>query len=540
MHLEKSGQQNRWAVFVVVGVWFSLAVGLTAIARQNLSKPGLYYDEAVFGGLAKDFVAGQPRLHMVGVQTTQIFHRPFPLFVQVYLGALKSWLLMPGVALFGFKLAVLRLTNWFWGFMSILLFMLGIRRSVGLGTAVIAGITLACDPTLFFLNVFDWGAAISSLLCRGAALYLATIWGRSRQDIFLWLASFFLGLGLFNKIDFSAFLFGTGLAAVIFYHSTLWKFLREHFWMVSGCGSAFLLGMGPMIFKIPSILKTTSSGGLNPAGPGENIEKINTFIALYDGSYFPRLMNNGGVFKQMYIHPSPAYSLLGCFLVVAMIVVAVMASLEDNKAKRQFARFLLVGFILTAIGAFVIPGAIRIHHAILTFPFPQIIIATAMIFLWNRQWRFARRWIQTLIVISFVILIGSQMLAIGRTEQIINKTGGRGWWSDTFDKFCEENKDRADLTFVSLDWGFNEQLAFLTNAPGLAEPVWAFSSYKQGLPTLPRKTGIVYLAHAPQYSMMHYDNVYLENARTISGLTKIQPYFDREGHTIFYTIQFPQ
>jgi hypothetical protein len=39
--------------------------------------------------------------------------------------------------------------------------------------------------------------------------------------------------------------------------------------------------------------------------------------------------------------------------------------------------------------------------------------------------------------------------------------------------FCRQNKNHADITIISLDWGFNEQLAFLTDAPKLVEPFWA-------------------------------------------------------------------
>jgi hypothetical protein len=535
MPLAGSQQRGRSDVAIVIGTWAVLAVGLTAIASQNLFKPGLYYDEAVFAGLAKDFIAGHQRLHMPGTETLQIFHRPFPLFVQCYLGALKSWLLMPGLALFGFKLAAVRLTHWCWGLLTVLLFMLGIRRWLGLRVALVAGITLACDPTVFFLNVFDWGAAISSLLCRCAALYLTMIWWQKRRPIFLWAASFFLGLGLFNKFDFTAFLLGIGMAALIFYPSALWKFLRYHLWAAAGCGIGFLLGAGPIILKVPSIVKVTTLG-LNA---DENEQKVNTFVALYDGSYFPRLMNDGGLFTQMYLRPAPAYSLFGFVFVAAMVVLIAIAISNGKKAKRQFARFILTGFVLTAIGVFLIPGAVRIHHAVLAFPFPQIIIATAAIFLWEQQWRSARA-IRGLVFGVLVILVASQLFVIQKTEGIVRKTGGRGWWSDAFDKFCQENKDRADLTIISLDWGFNEQVSFLTEIPQMVEPIWAFQQYKQGLPPLPIKPDYIYLVHAPDYSLMRYDTAYLEDARNSSRLAKIQPYFDAEGHTVFYTIQFPE
>jgi len=49
------------------------------LAKENLSVPGLYYDEAVFAGMAKDFLTGQIHgQHMPGHVVTSIFGRPFP------------------------------------------------------------------------------------------------------------------------------------------------------------------------------------------------------------------------------------------------------------------------------------------------------------------------------------------------------------------------------------------------------------------------------------------------------------------------------
>jgi len=46
--------------------------------------------------------------------------------------------------------------------------------------------------------------------------------------------------------------------------------------------------------------------------------------------------------------------------------------------------------------------------------------------------------------------------------------------SDDKQNTCRENRDQSHLKIVSLDWGFNEQLAFLTDGPELSEPFWQF------------------------------------------------------------------
>src|SRR6266404_6883091 len=87
---------------IVFATWIVLAAIIIFFAKQNLSVPGLYYDEAVFAGMAKDFVVGQSHgQHMPDHETAMFGGRPFPLFVQTYLGALKSWMLIPAFQLFG-------------------------------------------------------------------------------------------------------------------------------------------------------------------------------------------------------------------------------------------------------------------------------------------------------------------------------------------------------------------------------------------------------------------------------------------------------
>ena len=82
---------------------------MVLLAKENLSVPGLYYDEAVFAGMAKDFLTGQIHgHHMPGHETIEIFRRPFPVFIQIYLGALKSWMLIPAFRFFGYSVLVLR------------------------------------------------------------------------------------------------------------------------------------------------------------------------------------------------------------------------------------------------------------------------------------------------------------------------------------------------------------------------------------------------------------------------------------------------
>jgi len=534
---DASPRFSRRELIWLLSVWTVLAVMTILFAKQNLSVPGLYYDEAVFAGLAKDFVTGHVHgQHIPNHETITLFGRPFPFFVQSYLGALKSWMLIPAFYLFGPTFAVLRATTLFWAQLALLFLMLGAWRWLGLGTAIIAGALLAFDPNFFFLSLLDWGVAIPSFLCRCACFCFAIRWSQQHKLRDAFLVGLFAGLGFFNKVDYAVLLVSVGIAGFCCYWRQIWALLRTRPHLIALACLGFFLGAGAMVVKVPGILSSAASGQY-ATGPGEFSEKLHTLIAMYDGSYFLRLLTVGGVFEKMHQEPAAVHSALGLILIVACAVLGAMAIGHNRNRKiTRAAGFLALSLALTTLGVFLVPLSVRIHHAILVFPFPQLIIAAAAMFVWDRTSSpRTSRVIQALILTGLLLLLGSQLRAIRKTQQVILETGGRGRWSESLNQFCRENADRSDLTIVSLDWGFNEQLMFLTDGPQLSEPFWGFN---QTLPPLPPNPNYIYLAHPLEYSVLKYDVAYLDQLQKNRTNAEITPHFDRQNEVAFYTIRF--
>jgi hypothetical protein len=220
---------------------------------------------------------------------------------------------------------------------------------------------------------------------------------------------------------------------------------------------------------------------------------------------------------------------MGIAVVVACILFGFLAYRKQIAGTRAIV-FLIVGALLITLGVFLMPDAARIHHAVLVFPMPQLILAA----LAARAWKISVPF-RTIAVVLVAIVCLSGLRSIVATEELIRQTGGRGRWSESFDKFCRENRDRSDLTIVSLDWGFNEQLMFLTDGPQLAEPFWEFS---QTLPGLPPDPNYIYLAHPPEYSVLKYDVAYLNQLQQSGVSAEITPHLDRQNAVAFYTIRF--
>ncbi|HEY1490833.1 MAG TPA: hypothetical protein VGF90_07320 [Verrucomicrobiae bacterium] len=520
--------------------WLVLAAFIFGMGWQNLSSPGLFYDEAIYGGLTKDFVTGHASGgHMPGVSTTEILGAPFPVFVQPYLGALKCWLLIPVFKIFGSSLVVLRAENLFFCATALLIFMLWTWRLLGLAEALLAGILLALDPAFFFLGVLDWGSLLPSLLCRFTGFLLVLLAWRRQSACLALAAGLVLGLGFFNKIDFGVLLAGAALAAACVWGKAIITLGRSRPKMVLSAVLGFLAGAGPVLAIFHLILNTVFSKNA-PHNPGELAEKLHTLRAMYDGSYFYRLMDAGGVFDKMYQAPSPVWTPFGIvvFLAVLILLADVIFSAKENPARRiKF--FLLLATTFVTLGVLILPGAVRIHHTTLVYPFPHLVIAAAAMTVWNYPWKTfrLRRMLRLPPALVLIFLMLGEIHVILRTENLIRETGGRGWWSNALVIFAEETKHRPSLVVSSLDWGFNEQLEFLADGPRLEEPFWqaAFG----GQPELPRDTDHIYLAHPPEFALSPLGAQFMESVARDNKNAVVQPWRDGHGTIVFYAISFP-
>jgi hypothetical protein len=535
---EEKGE--RTAVLIV---WLALAAVLCGLAAENTFLPGLYYDEAIFGGLAKDFVTGPPHgQHMPNTEVVMVFGHPFPVFVQSYLGAVKSWLLIPAVALFGPSVPVLRLVNLCWSVTGLLFFMLWTWRIAGLAVALAAGALLTLDPAFFFTSILDWGAAAPSFFFRCVGfLFVVRAWekGEIRDAL---LAGLCFGLGFFNKVDFAILLLSAAagaLAVVAFYHEehevlneTKRPFLRvlralRGKKLPAWTGLGFLLGGGLMFLHAPKILAVHA-----PPRPGEWKEKLHILQMMWDGSYFFRLMTTGGQFDTLSATAASVWTPFGLVLTVA--VAALAAGIFRRGASAALSTFLLLTFLLVTTGFMLLPGAVRLHHAFLVLPFPHLIVAAAFTAAWKR-WQGGR----AVLAAAFAVLLCWQVFAILQTQRLIRATGGRGCWSEAMNEFCREVKNRSDLTIISLDWGFNEQLLFLTDGPRLEEPIWNWINQPPAARSKPPAEGnFIYLFHPDQYSKFDFGAEFQRFAPPGGKRLSIQTWRDVHGQPAFYSARF--
>ena len=208
---------------------------------------------------------------------------------------------------------------------------------------------------------------------------------------------------------------------------------------------------------------------------GEFVEKLNTLWAMYDGSYIDRLMEVGGKFDTMFAGPSAVWGPFGLAVIVAALFLGVRARLAREEREARLATFLLLSLVLITIGVLLLPGAVRMHHSTLVYPFPHLAVAAAIVILWKMSPAAALvKWgLRATAVAILCAVFAGHLHALWHTQALIQATGGRGRWTNAIETFCSDVKGQPDLPIVSLDWGFNEQLCFLTDRKNLSESFWS-------------------------------------------------------------------
>jgi Dolichyl-phosphate-mannose-protein mannosyltransferase len=519
----------------LIFIWLIIALAWLGLGGITANKLGYNYDEAIFAGLAKDFTTGEVHgHHMPGSGTVNLWNRPFPIWNQPYLGSVKSWQLIPWFTLFEPSALIARMSNLGWALIGLLFFMLWLRKFFGFAEAILGAMLIATDPAFFYTSLLDWGAFVPSFACRCAGFFFALLAWRENKMRYAFLAGAALGLGFFNKVDFVIVLGSVSFALICAYAKPALNFLRTQRKLILIAVLGFIVGAGPMLAMSLRMFFFAARNNA-PVNPGELLEKWHSFTAMYDGSYFYRMLAAGGLFDKMQTLTPPVWTpLLPALAVAVLILVAQIFRTSKNDA-RSSRIFLLTTLATATLGVFLLPRAIRIYHAILAAPFAQVIIVVAAVSCWRKFSDAKNNLARATIALIFAGLLATQIFALTQTEKLIFATHGRGWWSDAQDKFATTVKNRADITLVSLDWGFHESLLFLTDKPILVEPFWQLTGTDPA--QLPQNTNYIYLAHPPEYSLSPFGETFLEFARK-NPRAKISDWRDAEGKIVFYTVQF--
>jgi len=523
---------------VVLLAWLVLCGLLFAVAAPRSDLPGPYYDEAFMAQQAKDFFEpDRGLLHPASTRQIEVFGRPFPLRNAVYLGATKSQWLIPVFAVFGSDLRVVRLATLAVGMLALLFAMLWAQRVLGQPAALLTGWLVASDPSLLFFSLYEWGPITTLLFCRVAGLWLVTIGWLDGKRWPMAIGGLLLGLGVFTRADLVVVPVAAALALALVRPDLIRTALTEKRDLVAVLALATFVGASPMLLSVADLLAMSESPVI--LSRGDLAEKLRVFSSLADGSRFYRVIDAGGRFHAMFDGPAPR-SFFGAVVLASVALLGGIAWLRPAaRAEAAAPAFLLLAGALVSAAMLAVPGAVRAHHLLNPAPLFHLGVAAVAVLAWRRA-GWPGRAVLAGVGIALAIANG---IVIRDTYALIERSGGRGRWSDAIHEPARELEARPDTRGVSLDWGLHEPLLFLTRDAQLFEAVWEIGPAvrRQGEYRLRGAAGDLYLLHEGDYDLFGYGSRFLAAARRLEarapGSAVIQEHTDREGRTAFFSVR---
>lgn len=335
--------------------------------------------------------------------------------MMTYLGTLKSLLYKPLLRWFGTGVWSVREPMLLAGAVSVWLFYRLLRRTAGERAAVAGCCLLAADTLYLLTSVFDWGpVALQHLLTVGGALLLVRFYqeGRERE---LAGGCFLFGLAMWDKALAAWMLSGLGIAAVVVFWREIRKVATGR--RVAVAALAFALGALPLLIYNAANGWPTIRGNVNKDSsdiPGKFKLLLQTVRGdaligtLTEESSPPPLPHRpadvmqeaSASLAEQTGHPLRNVTLYGFLLALAL------APLAWRRGHRAIL-FALIALAVAWLQMAVTRGTGgSVHHSILLWPWPYVVIAVSLA---AASERWGRRGIPALAAVIALLAISSAL-----------------------------------------------------------------------------------------------------------------------------------
>jgi 4-amino-4-deoxy-L-arabinose transferase-like glycosyltransferase len=424
-----------------------------------LPKLGIENDEALF---ANAF------LKPYGAEyTVRIGHSRVPLMVMSYIGTLKAWLYRPLMSLFGTGLAVLRLPMLLAGVASVWLFFRFLNRVSGIRAATIGCALLAADATYLLTLLFDWGpVALQHLLLISGLLSLLRFYQERTTPALFW-GFCLLGLGMWDKALAIWMLAGIGVAALLVFPDRLWAVFTRRRLAIAVLG--FTLGVFPLlVYNLENHWSTFRGNVKRDTSDLPGKARMLMETAKGDGLFgwmfnekeqTPRAHAPSGIIQATSARIS---SLAGHPRRHALFYAFLLALLLTPLARGSDLRAILFGVIAMTVGWLQMATNAgtggSVHHTILLWPFPQLVVAVSFA---AASRRLGRAGIPAIVMATAVMTVSAALVA-NEYFYVCYTFGGTPVWSDSMVPLADSLKGVRGTVYC-VDWGMLDPLRYLSH-----------------------------------------------------------------------------
>ncbi len=442
----------RWYVPLTCAVFF-LLIGLAFIPQA-----GIQNDEALFGSGIYE---------KVGIAyTIELPRKRIALMLISYLGALKSWIYGPIFKIWRPSATSIRVPVLLAGALTIWLFWRLLRRIAGDRAAAVGAILLAADSLFLLTTCFDWGpVALQHLLLVSGVLCLARFHQEQKIQS-LALGFFFFGLGLWDKAVFIWMLSGMVISTAVLFHQELRKAFSLRNLAVAAIG--FAIGAAPLIYynSVEPLTTFRSNAHWDASNvPGKAILLVHTLSGQALFGYINNDKPDGHAAVPATsierislwlsdVSGGPQNGLMGYALLGALLLVPWLWSTPARRPILFALVSMAVAWVQMLFGHNIGGG---VHHTILLWPFPTLIVAVAF----AEASRKAGRIGKPLLAATVLILAGASALVTNEYHAELVRNGATVTWSNAINPLSDLLM-RVKPRFVFIDdWGMFDNLRLL-------------------------------------------------------------------------------
>ena len=495
-----------------------------------------------YAGLEADEVLFAAPLHGAAneVFATRLLHRVIPLMLMSYLGALKTFVYWPLLWMSSASVYAVRLPMVLVGAVTVVIFYKWAGLFAGPRGALLAAVLLATDPTFLLTDTFDWGpVALQHLLVVSGCFLIAR--GRLTWGAFLF------GLALWNKAIFGWTLAGLGLAALLVLPVAVGAVLAD--WRRSTRALlAFALGALPLL--VFNVKHPNSTLGDNAHFSFENFPvKYLELTRAVDGSGLfgyitapdsqenrrePESLQGRAALWVSDRLGSREKNLMPYAILLAASIVLVWWRAPGRRAA-LFAAVCGIGTFLAM--AVTRNGGMGIHHTVLLWPMPQLLVGASCGAL---PWRWLR-------VGSVALLAGANLLVVNQYITQFERNGSNGSFTDATNPLAASLARTPGENIYVIDWGIYETLdVLLQGKPHLREsyplliPANPDPEQRREIDAMLVDPNALFVDHIPALEQFREVGVHLEAIARSEGYDKVPTEIvaDRNGRAIFQVFRF--
>ena len=404
-----------------------------------------------------------------GAFAVRIGHSRIPLMIMTYIGTTKAWLYRPIFAMFGTGIVALRLPMLLAGVASVWLFFLFLRRIAGERAAAIGCALLAVDSSYLLTICYDWGPVALQHLLILAALLLLVRFGQQRGHQALFWGFCLLGLALWDKALAVWMISGIGVAAAVLFPRRILALVTRRRIAIAVLG--FCLGALPLLTYNAKNHWITFRGNFKKDTSDIPGKARALMITARGAGLFGWMFNED--WQTAVPHPPRGLaqnisagisSLAGHprqhLLFYSFLLALLLAPLARGDALGAIAFGCIAMAVAWVQMAITANAGGSVHHTILLWPFPQLVVGVSFAAASRRLGR--RAGIVALAVVG-TVMTASGVLVTAEYHYVSFRYGGSPVWTEAIFPLTDYLKSVKAGNIYCVDWGIIDSLRLLSH-----------------------------------------------------------------------------